>query len=261
MEARIAASWACRTSNDYEKQFKNSIKHEVILFATKIVIAGIVLLGGAGYLFLKSAITDVYQNENQKVISDLRARYDLILADEQKRFEWKKNHDYAKNYVYLAEFYSKIEMPEDRKLEMLKKTFDRARTYFEYGLRSDPQQGSTYWELGELYYTYPKEYGFSSLVDLQLALNNYERAANHYGEIEISKGWRADALRMIGKIYFEQAKATMDKKNKSELLLKAVENLKKAEEDYISAIPESRNYNSPRLKETQKLINSAQHLQ
>lgn len=160
MEAQIASSWALRTRTEFETEFKDRIKNEILGFTVKVGISALILLGGAGYLFIKSANTEVYQGQNKQVISDLKAKYEENLAEERTRFEWKRQHDYGKNYIYLAEFYWNSEITNaEKKKTLISQQFSRAETYLNYAMRCDPQQATTYWEQGELHYTYPKKFG------------------------------------------------------------------------------------------------------
>lgn len=250
LEGRMASSWACQTRDEYETRLKDGVKQELISYVTKIVISGVIALGGAGYLYMKSAVTDVYQTENKKSIADLKARYETNLMDEQRRFEWERNHDYAKNYIYLAEFYFNSALESNKKNRLVKKALDRANTYFEYAMRADTDQASTYFELGELNYTYPKKFNINSNVDISKAYTFYERSINLYTEAEVSEGWRADSLRMMGILRLTQASKVKEEEKKREMLNSAVNFLRKAQEEYAVAIPESASYNHQRMKET-----------
>lgn len=255
IEGKIASSWALKTRSEYEAEFKERIKSEVLSHTTRLAIAALIFLSGAGYLFIKSAVLDIYQTENQKVISDLKAKYESNIADERARFEWKKHHDYGKNYIYLAGFYWDSEIGDEKKKKaMIAKQFQKAKTYFLFAMRADPQQATTYWELGELHYSYPKKYGQPDWIDTDKALHFYQQAAKLYTESEISKGWRADAYRLIGKIYFDQVRTATKDNEANKYLETSREYLSKALDDYVKAIPESREYNKDGLTEVDDML-------
>lgn len=255
IEGKIASSWALKARPEYEAEFKERIKGEVLAHTTKLAIAALIFLSGAGYLFIKSAVLDVYETENQKVISDLKAKYENNLADERARFEWKRYHDYGKNYIYLAGFYWNSGIgDEQKKKDMIAKQFSNAKTYFLYAMRADPQQATTYWELGELHYSYPKKYAQPDWIDTDKALRFYQQAAKLYTEAEISSGWRADAYRLIGKIYFEQVQTATKDNEANKNLAASRDYLSKARDDYVKAIPESRDYNKDGLVEVDDML-------
>ena len=256
IEGKLASSWALKTRTEYENEFRQYIKNELLSYTTKLVIAALVLISGAGYLFIKSAILEVYQSQNKELIDNLKAKYELNLGAERKRFEWRRHHDYGKTYIYFAKLYYDnfigSNIPPQKKIELVSHQFDRAETYFEYAMRADPEEATTYWELGELYYTYAKDYGLPARVDPNKALYYYELAIKSYSDAEISKGWRGDPYRVAGKIYLEWAKDSS--KNHETCLSKAKEYLNAARGEYTKAIPESRDYNAERIKEVDDLL-------
>jgi len=254
IEAQLASSWALRTRTEYEADVRSRMKSELLSYVTTLVVSAFVLLGSAGYIFLRSAIVDVYHTENDKIIGDLRAKYDTDVLQQHTDFEWKRYDDYGKNYVYLAEFYSNSGVTDERKAELLRKQFSRAKIYFTYAIRTDPRQASTYWELGELYYSYPKEYGLPEWVDINRALNYYEEGSKLFSEAEVSRGWRGDTYRMIGRLKLEQAKALRKEDDISRLVSSAQEYLVRSRDDYVHAIPESREYNSQHAVEVDELL-------
>jgi hypothetical protein len=260
LEGQVASSWAVQTRDTFEQDLRERMRNELQGYFTKVFVAAFVLLGGAGFLFIKSATTDVYKTENEALIADLKTKYSATIAKEQKRFDWKRDHDYGKNYIYLAEFYSNSEIGTQRRQKLLKEQFTRARTYFEYALNSDPKQASTYWELGELYYTYPKKYGAPEWIDENKAISFYEQALSYFSEFEVSKGWRADPLRIAGRIYLRRAKSASIEKEKLKSLDRAEALLVRAREEYRDAIPESRDYNKNNLTEVIALLEEVTRL-
>lgn len=255
IEGQLASSWALKARSEYEVEVKEHIKNEILAYTTKLAIAALIMLSGAGYLFIKSAVHEVYATENQKVISDLNAKYENNLADERARFEWKRYHDYGKNYIYLAEFYwNSTAGDKNKNKALIAKQFSNANTYLLYAMRADPQQATTYWELGELHYSYAKQYEQPDWVDNNKALHFYQQAAKFYTETEISRGWRADAYRLIGKIYSSQAGGTSNGDEVKKSRETSLKYLSMAREDYANVIPESREYNKDRLTEVDTLL-------
>jgi hypothetical protein len=254
IEGKMASSWALKTRAEYEGEFRERVKNEVLAHATKLAIAALIFLSGAGYLLIKSVVTDVYQSENQKLVADLKARYDNNLAEERARFEWKRYHDYGKSYVYLAgQDWNSGALDDQRKKSLVGTHFPIAKTYFMYAMRADPQQATTYWELGELHYSYAKKFEQPDWISVDKALHYYEQAAKLYTQTEIASGWRADAYRLIGKIYYEKAQAAA-KPEADKYLAVSRESFNNARSDYVKAIPESRDYNKDGLTEVDDML-------
>jgi len=120
-------------------------------------------------------------------------------------------------------------------------------------MRCDPQQPTTYWELGELNYTYPKKWCRPELVDVTKAIYYYKLASKLYPEFDVLRGWRADAYRMIAKIELEKAKMTDNTEEAAKTRTTALEHLEKARDEYTNAIPESREYNKNNLAEVDEM--------
>lgn len=255
VEGKIASSWALKARIEYEIEFKERVKSEILIYTTKLAIAALMLLSGTGYLFIKSAVLEIYESENKRIISDLKEKYDNNLADEKLRFEWKRHHDYGKNYIYLTDVYWNSDIGDkQKKRALIEKHFSNANTYFLYAMRTDPQQATTYWELGELHYSYSKKYEQSDWFDPEKALYFYQQASKLYTEIEISHGWRADAYKAIGTIYFDLAQTTVKDNEITNNLVISREYISKARNDYVKAVPESREYNKDRLIEVDNLL-------
>jgi len=205
-------------------------------------------------LFMKAAVVDIYENENDKIVADLRQKYDNILTAQHAEFEWKRNHDYAKNYIYLAQFYANSDIDPQKRQTLLNLQFQRASTYFLYALRSDPKQATTYWELGELRYTYARDYGELSWVDLDRAFDYYNQAVSLYTDTEVAQGWRGDPYLQMGKISVERAQEAKDPSAAAQQITIAKDYLTRAREEYKAAIPESRDYNQGHIDECENLL-------
>lgn len=246
LEGSLASSWALHTKDEYENGFKDKVKNDIMNYVVKIVISAMVLLGGAGYVYVKSTMVDVYRTENKQIIDDLKARYESSINNNRLLFDWQRYHNYAKNYLYLAELYSKSNIDEKTKREKIKECLMRAKTYFDYALNSNPKQGSSYFELGEIYCNYSYKYNIKECYDIDKSLNYYCQSSKNYTDAEIAQGWRADAYRKIGIIYFDLFKRNSEK---IEYLIKAEDYMNKACEEYQNAVPESREYNKNSLNE------------
>jgi hypothetical protein len=254
IEGTLASSWALRTRDEYEADVRERLKMDLISYVTKLALAALIFLGGVGVLFVKSAIQDVYRAENDKVISDLRGRYDRILTEQNVKFEWKRHHDYAKSYIYFARFYADSEIKNDKIAERIRGQIQKARMYLHFALDQDPTQAISYWELAETYNTYPKEFGDLTDVDLSLALENYSLAAAHYSVADVAKGWRADAYREIGKLYIDRSSSRARVAAAQDDVNLAYTYLQRAREEYQNAIPDSEFDRNAHLREVESLL-------
>ena len=248
IEANIASSWALKTRSEYESEFKAHVKGDLFSFAVKLTLAAFIFLGGTGYLFLKSAIQDIYHSENERVVLDLRSKYDRIIQDQNRRFEWKKNHDYGKNYIYLAKFYANSGIADLSKKEALvHEQLERAKTYYEFAIADDPTVGQTYFEIGEIYNTYAWQFHDRQFLDVERAMFFYDEAESRYSAGDIAKGWRGDVLRCKGLLKVEQASRTKRAADVRKLLTDANKLLLTSREEYQNAIPEARGYHAEHL--------------
>jgi hypothetical protein len=257
LEGDFASSWVTYTKAEYEEEFKSKCKQDIRNFVYKFLVGITLTLAGVGYFYVRHIVGEVYESKNNEVIAGLQLKYDKQASLDKDRFEWQRNHNFGTNFIHLAEFYTHVKdgaIDASEKQKALAEVFTKAEQYFQYALRDDMNQGSTYWELGQLHYSYPVKYGFSAFFDKDLAVSNYEEAIKHYNQDEIGKGWRADSYKMLGKIYLENSQATVTANQKIEILNKAEEALRKAKADYQSSIPESRKENKPNFDEVDKLL-------
>jgi hypothetical protein len=92
-------------------------------------------------------------------------------------------------------------------------------------------------------------------VDFSLALENYSLASAHYSLADIAKGWRADAFKEIGKLYIERSRRPpLRLTGPADDLNAAFTYLRRAREEYQSAIPESESDRTAHLREVQQLL-------
>lgn len=257
LEGVIASSWATCTKDEYEKEFKSNCKQDIMIFVGRALVGITLFLAGVGYVYVKAVVSDVYDSKNKEVIAGLQSKYDAQAKLDKDRFEWQRNHNFGTNFIHLAEFYSHVKdeaIDASEKQKALAEVFNKAEQYFQYALNHDMNQGSTYWELGQLHYSYPIKYGFGAFFNKDLAVSNYEEAIKHYTQDEIGKGWRADSYKMLGKIYLENSQTTTTANSQIEILNKAEEVLRKAKADYQSSIPESKKDNKPKVDEVDNLL-------
>lgn len=260
IDGQIASSWALHARDEYEKQFKDSCKNEIMQYVTRIIVSALIFLAGVGYFLTESLVRDGYYKENKKIIDDFQNKYELSIKESKQLFGWQRYHNYAKNYIYMAEFYNNSNIESDKKTPEIEKALGRAETYFKHALSEDRKQGSTYWELGEIYYTHSDRFKAKKYFDPEKALLNYQLAIDNYKDKEIADGWRADAYRMSGKILFKQAGLSTNESSRKELLGRAKDFLAKAQTEYNNASIESREYIKDGLEEVQQyLLKIASH--
>lgn len=251
IEGTMASSWALQSREEYEKGLRESIKQDTTAFLLKLTISAAVLLAGAGYLFIKSAVADVYDSRNKEVILDLQGRYDNLVNLDKKRYEWQRHHNYGSELVNLAEFYMYLPVDEKKKKEIVKNLLRKSEDYFNQALTHDARQAATYWELAELKYTYPSNFSVQEQIDVETAIQHYERAIPLYTDADRLKGWKGDCYFRLGKIF--QARAlTGSGKHFADL---ATQNLKEARKEYEASTMGNSGEISSRLGEINALLN------
>lgn len=203
IEARMKSHWALQTDDDFADNYLKKIRNDLQSSIMKMAIGAIVLLAGSGFIFIKYAVNEQFNKENNELIAKLQHSYDTQIERTDDNFEWRRFHDYGKEYVYLSEFYSKAPIAEDTKKAEIHKLLSEAEKYFNDALSHGDMHASTYWELGELYYTYRNDLGLPDEVDKLKAVLSYKDAASRYTEAEIKKGWRSEAYLRIGNVYWD----------------------------------------------------------
>jgi len=201
LRAEYAGSWALHTKEDFELGFAREIKNDLQGTIFKWAFGALVLLLGVGAIFIRYSVTHVFHEENAKLVSDFSRNYEDQTALLAENFEWRRFHDYGKDYAYLAEMYFDSPVASPRKEERIAEHLDNSRQYFSMSLRHGTQHGSTHWELGELYFKYPIRLHVQGRVNAQKALWHYDQASSLYSQLEIEKGWRAQCYMNIGEVY------------------------------------------------------------
>lgn len=233
VESRLESHWALQTEDDFAKRYVESAKNEIQVSIIKLALAVIALLAGAGFVFIKYAVNQTFQEENKELISKLESSYNKQVTRTDDNFEWRRFHDYGKDYVYLAKLYSLAPLDKAEKEKHIRGLFSEALGYFKKSLAHGDMHASTYWELGELRYSYPLSMELASEVDILEAVTFYKEASNRYTRTEIENGWRAETYYKIGACYFD---LTQDKSTDNKLLEEykkhAKEYLQKADDGY-----------------------------
>lgn len=203
IEARMKSHWALQTDEEFADSYIVKIRNELHSSILKMAIGAIVLLAGSGFVFIKYAVNEQFNSQNEKLKQRLERSYSAEVEKTYNNFEWRRFHDYGKDYVNLAELYSKSPIEVEKKRQEVKKHLNEAEKYFRDALSHGDMHASTYWELGELYYTYRLDMGLMHEVDKVKAVQKYMDAANRYTEVEVSKGWRAEVYYRIGLVYWD----------------------------------------------------------
>jgi len=255
LEGTMASSWACQTKDQYEKDFREQVKQEVMTFAFKLAAGLAVFIGGVGLIFIKSQVISAYQSENKKVVADLQDRYASHVKSDMIRLEWARYHNYGVVYRDLAELYASLNnLDEATRSAKIQKAFDRAESYYNRALEHDARAASTYFELGELHNTLARQYGLRDWVDDPKALDLYREAARYYTPAEIENGWRADTYLRMGTILLVQAKQSASEAERVQRLKSAEEYLTKARAEYQAADPALRKRFEADLRQTETLL-------
>jgi hypothetical protein len=234
IEGDMASSWALQTKTQYEKEFKDRIKDDLNRYVVGLALSAFAILGGVGYFFMTSAVNDVYEKRNKQAIADLQRTYEGRLQLDQQRYEWSRFHNYGKDLVRVAEFYNYLPTPDDKRQELVENLLRKANDHFEAATRIDASQGSTYFELAELKYSYPINYKVPHLVDKKKAIQHYETAIPLYSEEERARGWKADAYLMLGTIY--HSLAVSNPSEKATAMPSALENLSNAKKEFQTLV-------------------------
>lgn len=234
--ARMNSSWAFQSQEEYEKNLNTNYKQELMLYTVRFLVAAIVVVAGVGYVLMRSAVTTIFDERNQGAISNIEKKHNQLLVGQrelqQKEYEWLQYHNWGSERIHLAEFY--LHFPQqsnkDQRIDDLLKL---AEEYFNDALSVDDKAGSTYWELAELKYYYPKEkFSRPESINEESAIRNYETAIGLYKPYEIAKGWRADCKRRLGDLFLSRVReARGDKKQNQE---SATKYLLGAREEYAT---------------------------
>lgn len=232
LEARNNAHWALQTEDDFVNQYIDRAKIEFQRTIIRIAIAAFVLLGGAGAVFVEHSIHKTFKNQNAQLVKELQDSYTNRIALTNNNFEWRRFHDYGKDYVNLAKLYNEVELPIAEKKVKILDLLKEAEKYFKDALSHGDMHASTYWERGELLYGYPLEFGFIDNVNRLKAIEMYKAAAKRYTLVEIAKGWRAEAYLRIGTVYWELAQSNQNRDEFSDFRKRSLKHLNMASDGY-----------------------------
>ncbi|HEY5813308.1 MAG TPA: hypothetical protein VIT23_11725 [Terrimicrobiaceae bacterium] len=201
LRGEYASSWALHTKNDFTKIFSQEIRNEIQGKMLRWSLGLIALLAGSGVIFIKYTVIQTFKEENSKLVRELYQQDEAQAAALQENFQWSRFHDYGKDQVYLATLYGDSPVEPKLKVERIGKALDEAEHYFLQSLQHGTRHASTYWELGELAFTYPLSLSYTPRIDINKAIQRYQQAADRYTQPEIDAGWRAEAYLRIGKAY------------------------------------------------------------
>ena len=203
IEARMKTHWALQTDEAFAETYMQRLRNELQSSILKTTMGAFLLLAGSGFVFIKYAVNEQFSSENSKLIARLQGSYEDQVKRTDSNFEWRRFHDYGKDYVNLAMLYSKSPLEDRQKKLDIHRLLNEAQGYFKKALEHGDMQASTYWELGELHYTYRIDMGLDKEADKFKAVEQYKNAAARYTDVEISKGWRAEAYYKIGTVYWD----------------------------------------------------------
>lgn len=225
LKSNLESCWLYHLNDGSIVTLKEEIMHKLSGSVVKLLVASFVIMSGAAYFLIEHAVSEAFDKKNDSLIAEFKLKY-------ERNFEWKRFHDYGKSYTYLAEMYAESPIDTDLKVEKIRKNYSYAEDYFKTALTFGSMPGTTYWELGELYYTYPKRDGIHSLIDKKKALGYYTQAIGRYTDNEVAQGWEAEAQLFIAKVYLDMSKT--NSQDKDDYIGKARTYLKSAENGYKS---------------------------
>jgi hypothetical protein len=250
LEARFASGWAAKPFAEYERVFRRRLKRRILFYMLSLALIMLVLLGVVERQVSKAAILEVYEGQHQRILNELKARYDNEVKRGKTQFEWSRQQRNGTKYASLAAFYVSENLPSEKKQQEIDKIFSRSETYLKYALLADPHQAPSYYALGQLFYSCPKEYHQTNWVDFDKALSYYTKAIKYYPETEAAK--RGDAYRMVGKVQCERAQAAQGRRQAAELLQRAREALEKARDEYSRALSDRHDRNHEGIEALEK---------
>jgi hypothetical protein len=201
IELRMKTHWALQSDEQFAETYVKRVRNDLNLAIAKMALGAVVLLAGSGFVFIKYAVNEQFSTANSGLIAKLKESYDAQVERTDSNFEWRRFHDYGKDYVNLATLYSLSPLEQPLKDEKLHKLLAEAHRYFSKALSHGRMQASTYWELGELAFSYPKAMKLESEIDRLKAIQHYEDAVSRYTDVEVSKGWRAEAKFKLAAVY------------------------------------------------------------
>lgn len=251
LRGEYASSWALHTKNDFTKLFSQEIRNELQSKMLKWAIGVIALLAGTGAIFIKYTVIQTFKDENSKLVRELYQKDEAQASALQESFQWSRFHDYGKDQVYLATLYGDSPVEPDLKLKRIAKALDEAEQYFLQALQHGKTHASTYWELGELAFTYPNSLSYTARIDVDKAIQRYQQAADRYTQPEIDAGWRAEAYLRIGKAYLYSARQSPEN---SHFASEAKKMLLKASADFANLNDQSSSRRRDDIDETQRLL-------
>lgn len=251
LRAEYASSWALHTKDDFERNFSREIKNEIQNTMMKWAIGAVVLLAGTGTIFVKYAVIQTFKEENSKLVQDFYQKYDAQLDLLRANFEWRRFHDFGKDYVYLAQLYADSPVAEELRAKRITENFNEAEQYFRRSLQYGDMHASTYWELGELLFTYPQKLKLPNRLDAAKAIERYKQAVDRYTQVEVDAGWRAEAYLLIAKTYLYLAQSNPTDENPPK---KAKEFLLKANSDFAALKDQTGPRTRANIEEVQKIL-------
>jgi hypothetical protein len=232
IELRMKTHWALQSDQEFAETYVQRVRNDLTQSIAKMALGAVVLLAGSGFVFIKYAVNEQFSTENGKLIKKLEGAYDEKVEMTDSNFEWRRFHDYGKDYVNLAELYSLAPLETSLRDEKVRSKLDEAARYFRKALAHGNMHASTYWELGELLYSYPLKMHLSAEVDRKQAIQHYLDAVDRYTKVEIAKGWRAEASYKVGAIYWELHGMETDEKKRANHREEAKRHLIEAKNGY-----------------------------
>ena len=229
LEAKVNSHWVFHTPDEFNERYINQIKSGLNQSIIRTTLTAIIILFGAGAAFINSIIKQTFDEESKELAERLTSEYQIKSDKIRDDFEWRRFHDYGTDFIQLARLYSKTPMDSTLMKVEIHELLKNAEGFFQQALEHGTIHASTYWEMGQIRYTYPIEFGIEEEVDLVQAKKNFELAVLRYKESEVAKGWRAECYIKLAEVNLrlsngaERSAPDMahHKANACELLLKA----------------------------------------
>src|SRR5688572_9395298 len=89
LEGRFASSWAAHTRDEYEQGFRKDCKHDLLRFATGLVVSSIVVIGGGAYLYINAAVSTAYHTELTNATKKIEDTFEKFKTDQKRYSEWQ----------------------------------------------------------------------------------------------------------------------------------------------------------------------------
>ena len=257
LEGQFASSWAAYAREDYENRFRADCKHDLLRFATTVMVSAVLVMGGGAYLLINAAVTNSLRSENAATVAAFERRFAELIEQTSIAREWQQLHDAGVQNRYLVSFYGAAQIPQTERQSLQEKAIRNARDFFDKARKKDPSKATTYWELGNAFYGLPHAAQLDGIIELHTALTHYDDAIDLYTDTDVAKGWRGEARIDAATVCVRLAEQASSKQKRNEHMQAAIRYLDAiAEHDIRKTNGDIRNRLQQKAEATRKLLDN-----